>query len=127
MIQLYIRRKFAAAHFLPGHPKCGGMHGHSWLVEVWMEGDIDHETGMVVDFGEVKSEIDLLDHITLNDVLPSKFLPPTAENLVRYFLHYIPSAYKVRVWESDNAYAEDWNENERPLESYVKEDSYARL
>ena len=108
-MELYIKRKFAAAHYLPAHPgKCQGMHGHTWLVEVWMEGDVDHLTGMVVDFGDVKTVIDFLDHTMLNDVLPQEYLPPTAENLVLYFLHYITSAYRVRVWESSDAYAEDW-------------------
>lgn len=112
MMELYIRRKFAAAHYLPGHPKCGAVHGHSFLVEVWMEGDVDPKTGMVIDFGEAKYWIDLLDHpgAALNDVLPEEFQPPTAENLVLYFLHYIPKAYRVRVWESSDAYAEGWED-----------------
>jgi 6-pyruvoyltetrahydropterin/6-carboxytetrahydropterin synthase len=112
MMKLYLKRKFAAAHYLPGHPKCGGMHGHTWLVEVWLEGEVDPKTGMVVDFGKVKHKIDLLDHpgVALNGVLPLKFQPPTAENLVRYFLSKLPDAYRVRVWESDNSYAEMWAE-----------------
>lgn len=111
-MQLYIKRKFDAAHFLPGHPKCGGMHGHSWLAEVWLEGDVNPETGMVVDFGEVKYWIDGLDHATLNEVLPPRYLPPTAENIVKYFLELIPKAYRVRVWESDNCFAEDWRQDD---------------
>ena len=125
-MELYIRRKFAAAHFLPGHPKCGGMHGHTWTVEVWLEGDVDPKTGMVVDFGDAKRVIDTCDHVTLNDVLPEEFQPPTAENLVKYFLEYIHSAYRVRVWESDNAYAEMWAgwEEEQPLMGFVPEVDY---
>jgi len=65
------------------------LHGHTWKVEVWLEGEVDPETGMVVDFGEVKYQIDLLDHTTLNWVLPVEFLPPTAENLVKYFLENV--------------------------------------
>jgi 6-pyruvoyl-tetrahydropterin synthase len=61
---------------------------------------------MVVDFGDIKTVIDFLDHTMLNEVIPPEFLPPTAENLVKYFLHYIPEAYRVRVWESDNSFAE---------------------
>lgn len=110
-MNLYLKRKFAAAHYLPNHPgKCLNLHGHTWLVEVWIEDNIDPETGMVVDFGEVKHQIDLLDHTTLNYVLPQEFLPPTAENLVLYFLKVIPKAYRVRVWESDDAYAEGWDD-----------------
>ena len=107
-MKLYLRRKFAASHFLPGHPKCGASHGHTFLAEVWLEDEVDPKTGMVVDFSEVKRVIDTCDHCRLNDVLPKEYLPPTAENLVKYFLHYIPKAYRVRVWESDDACAEDW-------------------
>ena len=119
-MQIYLKRKFAAAHYLPDHPgKCINLHGHTWKVEVWMEGDVDHLTGMVVDFGEVKEQIDFLDHTSLNESLPLGFLPPTAENLVKYFLHYIPKAYRVRVWESENAYAEGWaDEKEGGGEGY---------
>lgn len=117
-MQLYLKRKFDAAHFLPSHPgKCKNLHGHTWLVEVWAEGEVDPETGMVVDFGDMKTVIDFLDHTALNAVLPEEFLPPTAENLVKYFLEYITEAYRVRVWESDNSYAEMWADWDREDES----------
>ena len=110
-MKLYLKRKFAAAHYLPDHPgKCRNSHGHTWLAEVWLEGKIDPKTGMVVDFDEVKRVIDTCDHCRLNDVLPQKYLPPTAENLVKYFLEHIREAYRVRVWESEDAYAEDWTD-----------------
>ena len=129
MIQLYIQRKFAAAHYLPDHPgKCRYTHGHTWKVEVWLEGDVDSKTGMVVDFGEIKKEIDHLDHTALNVVLPLEFLPPTAEKLVEYFLTNIPLAYRVRVWESENAYAEAYAPEEQPLKGFVPGVDYdARL
>lgn len=105
---LYMKRKIAAAHYLPDHKgACRHLHGHTFLVETWLKGEVDSDTGMVVDFGHVKKVIDELDHQLLNDVLPNEYLPPTAENLVRYFLRYISSAYKVRVWESDDCSAED--------------------
>ena len=113
MMQLYIQRKFAAAHYLPDHPgKCKNLHGHTWKVEVWMKGEVDPKTGMVFDFGKVKRVIDLLDHTSLNLSLLPEYFPPTAENLVKYFLKKIPKAYRVRVWESENAYAEDWRDDD---------------
>lgn len=50
---------FSAAHRIPGHPKCGRMHGHNYVVNVtvtrygpqYVDG-----RGFVVDFGEL-SEI----------------------------------------------------------------------
>lgn len=107
MIKLYVRRKIAAAHFLPGYPgKCKNMHGHTWLIEVWLEGEVDPETGMVVDFKKVKGIIDYHDHRVLNETLLSVYQPPTAENLAQSLLYDIPFCYRVRVWESEDAYAE---------------------
>ncbi|MGH7599422.1 MAG: 6-pyruvoyl trahydropterin synthase family protein, partial [bacterium] len=40
------------AHFLPGHRKCGVLHGHTYKVEVIIEGE--NKTGMILDFGEMK-------------------------------------------------------------------------
>lgn len=109
MLQLYIKRKFAAAHFLPGYPgSCSQMHGHTWLAEVWLEGEVDPKTGMVVDFKKIKDVIDYLDHRVLNEVIGLQdYMPPTAENLVKYFLRHT-GAYRVRVWESDDCFAEGW-------------------
>jgi len=57
--------KFSSAHFLVGHPKCGRLHGHNWLVTVEFKGKIG-EDGMIVDFIDVKKYlkeiIEPLDH-----------------------------------------------------------------
>jgi len=57
--------KFSSAHFLVGHPKCGRLHGHNWLVTVEFKGKIG-EDGMIVDFIDVKNHlkkiIEPLDH-----------------------------------------------------------------
>lgn len=56
---------FAAAHQLEGHPKCGRLHGHSYLVEVTVSGGLDL-MGMVVDFAEldalIQEVVGSLDH-----------------------------------------------------------------
>jgi queuosine biosynthesis protein QueD len=99
---LYISRKIAAAHYLPEYEgNCSRMHGHTWKIEVWLHGEVQSD-GMVVDFREVKDVIDELDHKCLNDVLPN----PTSENLALYLLEKVPYCRQVRVWESDDAYAE---------------------
>ena len=80
---------FEAAHRLPfvpeGH-KCGRLHGHSFRVEVRVEGDIDPATGMVIDFAEIKAAfaplLDRLDHYCLNEV--DGLDNPTSENLARW-------------------------------------------
>jgi len=61
---------FEASHVLPHHKgKCSNLHGHSWKLTVYVRGPVDTETGMVVDYGDIKSSIqpiiDELDHAHL--------------------------------------------------------------
>ena len=67
------------AHFIPGHDKCGSLHGHTYKVEVIIEGD--NRSGMIIDFAELKKSIKetlkLYDHKTLNDILEF----PSVENI----------------------------------------------
>ncbi|MEC9372927.1 MAG: 6-carboxytetrahydropterin synthase QueD [Planctomycetota bacterium] len=66
---------FEAAHFLPTFPeghKCRRMHGHSFRVEIIVEGDVAPEKGYLVDYGEIKRAIrpmeERLDHRILNEI-----------------------------------------------------------
>ena len=76
---------FDAAHFLPNYEgKCKDVHGHTWKVEVACSGDLREDTGMVVDFKELKKFLewveDRFDHKLLNDFIKN----PTAENISKY-------------------------------------------
>lgn len=116
---------FDAAHKLPFHKgKCFDLHGHTYKLEVTVEGDVNKETGMVIDFGDlshiVKSRIiDKFDHTYLNDFMEN----PTAENLVGYIhqiLHsefisgndtdgdyvYAISSLSVKLWETPTSWVE---------------------
>lgn len=57
--------KFSASHFIPGHEKCGRLHGHTYAISVIIEGG-QGEAGIVMDFVEIKDAIrkicDQLDH-----------------------------------------------------------------
>jgi 6-pyruvoyltetrahydropterin/6-carboxytetrahydropterin synthase len=84
MTTMRITREFTfdAAHSLPDHPKCGRLHGHTWYLRVGLEGPINHKTGMVADFSNLKRVVEdllelWLDHSFLNDLM----LNPTCENL----------------------------------------------
>ena len=62
-----------AARSLPnlpdGHP-CQKVHGHSFKVTITVEGDIDQNTGFVMDFADIDSAFkpihDQIDHSYLN-------------------------------------------------------------
>src|SRR5436190_17045321 len=66
---------FEAAQTLPNAPeghKCRGVHGHSFKVEVSVEGEVDPEIGWLYDHAEIspamKPLLKRLDHTSLNDI-----------------------------------------------------------
>jgi len=78
--------RFEAAHFLPKVPpghKCARMHGHSYHVEITVEGDVDPERGWIVDFADIDEQvmplIKQLDHQVLNEI--DGLANPTSELL----------------------------------------------
>lgn len=81
---------FEAAHFIEGHPTCGKLHGHSWVLTVMCKGDIPEEGGMLIDFkvlgGIVRDITNQLDHKVINEV--KAYLPEilTAETLCVWFV-----------------------------------------
>ncbi len=59
--------RFSACHFIPNHPKCGCLHGHTYAVSVRLEGEQIGE--FIIDFELVKNMVngicDRLDHKVL--------------------------------------------------------------
>lgn len=110
--------EFCYGHRLPEHPgKCKQFHGHNAVLEVSVSGRVDPKTGMVIDFGDMKSMvanlIKTLDHKYLNDVLPPGYMPPTAENMCEYIWQTIKilnnenwSLYRIRLYETPSSYVE---------------------
>lgn len=55
--------KFDSAHMLSRYVgKCANLHGHTYTGVVTIEGDIDEDTGMLVDYNDIKACIDKFDH-----------------------------------------------------------------
>lgn len=78
-----------AAHLLPNVPeghKCRRLHGHSYCVQIHVEGALDQELGWVMDFADIgeafQPVFDSLDHRYLNDIQGLE--NPTSENLARW-------------------------------------------
>jgi len=118
MYELKIIRKFAAAHQLPlSQTKCENLHGHNWKIEVHVKGKTLDQSGMMIDFGILKKEVDAiletLDHQFLNEIPFFKTNSPSSENIARYIAETLDSRLDVpdvRVshvisWESDDACA----------------------
>lgn len=123
------REAFNAAHVLRNpalsdaenrrlYGKCANLHGHNYVVEVVVAGEIDPVTGYVVDLKRIadvisKRIIEDVDHRNLNTDVPwLEGVIPTAENLARAFWERIApelperSLRTVRVWETEKNWAE---------------------
>lgn len=120
---------FCYGHRLMGHPgKCRHVHGHTSVAEVLFRFEVLQDSGMAMDFLEIKSLLGAwidaeLDHklLLFNDdplcrVLekegePFRKLPfhPTAENIARVIFDAaiqmnLPVS-QVTIWESDRSAA----------------------
>lgn len=78
-----------AAHRLPNLPaehKCSRLHGHSFRVEIHIQGEPDAAHGWIMDFADLKAAFapvfDALDHRYLNDIRGLE--NPTSELLARW-------------------------------------------
>jgi 6-pyruvoyltetrahydropterin/6-carboxytetrahydropterin synthase len=93
-------------------------HGHNYILDVSVRGEVDPRTGYVIDLSRVKSivtthVVDKVDHRNLN--LEVDFLRdtiPTTENIVVAFWRELEPALKpaqltrLVLWETVNNYVE---------------------
>ena len=98
--------------------KCANLHGHNYVLEVVVAGEINQATGYVFDLKQLSDVIcrriiDDVDHRNLNTDVPWLLgRIPTAENLALTFWERIRSELpdgalrSVRVWETDKNWAE---------------------
>ncbi len=108
-MRIGVSEKFSAAHSIPGHEKCGRVHGHNFRVEVEIEGDV-RENGMVMDFFDLKKHLKEVlvefDHRLLNEIIDI----PTSENLCLEIMRRLKErgidVVRVRVYENDDKWAE---------------------
>jgi 6-pyruvoyltetrahydropterin/6-carboxytetrahydropterin synthase len=96
--------------------KCNNpnFHGHNYVMEVWVEGEVDPETGYVIDLKILKHIInehivDEFDHKNLNlDCKEFESLIPTAENIIAVSWKKLRNALdskfslKLKLWETEN-------------------------
>ena len=107
---------FDAAHDLPWHPgRCRRLHGHTYRLEVSIEGPIG-PNGIVTDFGDVDTMVqthilDRYDHRYLNDLLDN----PTAELLAADIWKVLDGSglgaeplrlVRIRLWETPDSAVE---------------------
>jgi len=137
------RFTFCAGHRLVGHEgKCQNLHGHNYVLEVYVTGKEQDAVGRILDFKQLKLQCkgwldEYWDHTfilwdkdenglqAIRSSQPHRVYEldanPTAENMAKHFLEVVcpeilqgtgASAYKVRLWESEETYAEVELEND---------------
>jgi 6-pyruvoyltetrahydropterin/6-carboxytetrahydropterin synthase len=97
---------FEAAHRLPHHAgKCRELHGHSYHLVVTVDRPVVPESGMAIDFADLKkivreSVVDPLDHTYVNDRIDN----PTAEVMARWMWdalrEALPGLAEIELWET---------------------------
>jgi 6-pyruvoyltetrahydropterin/6-carboxytetrahydropterin synthase len=134
-IELGRRYRFAASHRLHSsrlspkenarlYGKCNNPlgHGHNYVVEICVSGDVDPTTGMIANLADLdgfvgREILDAFDHRSLNDEVPAfRAEVPTTENLcIEIFrrVRAFPKAKleRVRVEETSNNSFEYAGEN----------------
>ena len=128
-VRIARRETFNAAHQLrdPGlseaenqrlFGKCANLHGHNYVLEVVVAGQVDQASGYVLDLKVLSDVIGRqiiqdVDHRNLNTDVP--WLDgriPTAENLALVFWDRLEKEFpdrllrSVRVWETEKNWAE---------------------
>ncbi len=122
----YYNPKFSAEENQRRFGKCSNLngHGHNYLLEVTVRGDVDPVTGFVVDLKELKDIMDrevvnAFDHRHLNKEVPEFAdgrLIPTTENLAIVIWQRLAGKvqdvqlHRVRVYEAPDLFADFYGE-----------------
>lgn len=90
MYEVTVEATFSSGHYLRNyHGRCENPHGHNYRVLVTLAGEELDQTGLLLDFKELKQLlrpiVEYLDHQMINELEPFTSLNPSAENLARYF------------------------------------------
>ncbi len=123
IFEVYVKTHFSAAHSLRGYAgDCSRVHGHNWIIEVYLKCMKLDSIGIAVDFRDVKREVkdvlENLDHFNLNDLPAFKELNPTSENIAKFLYQELGNKLntdtvqvsKIKVSETPGAGAFYWEE-----------------
>lgn len=114
MWRLSVDKNFSAAHQLTNYNgPCENLHGHTWKLQIVVEGNKLDEAGMLIDFRILKNELKQLtenfDHKFLNDLFEES---PTSEFLSKHVFDTLKtqlpkhvSLKEVSIWESESSKA----------------------
>ncbi len=108
-MEIFKEFSFEAAHRLPNVPeghKCARLHGHSFRVNIVVQGQVGDHSGWVMDFADLKTSFKpiytRLDHYYLNDIAGLE--NPTSENIARWIWQQLkptlPELCRIEIRET---------------------------
>ena len=120
MYTVSVQAHYDSAHFLKNYKgKCERLHGHRYVVEVAVQTRTLNDTGIAIDFVELKRHLralaEELDHQNLNDLPQFAGVETSAENQARYFYDALRTLLPAeladgllyaRVWETPTQWAQ---------------------
>lgn len=91
------RREFAAAHVIAGHPRCGRLHGHNYVLLAKVYG----QSNEWLDFEDIKHKVDQFidekyDHHDIGDMSCERLARQLQEQLSNFF----KTTVKIELWET---------------------------
>ena len=107
-LTLHTEGWYDASHHLENYDgKCANKHGHTYKVAVWVKGDSSQldKSGMLWDFGNLKTIINQFDHNDLNNLFNEiQNINSTAENQCLFVYSRLKEnapklRFKIRVYE----------------------------
>jgi len=123
IFELYIQTHISAAHSLKGYQgDCAKIHGHNWIIDVFVRCNKLNDIGIGIDFREVKQAVkgvlSGLDHTDLSAHPAFAHENPTSENISRYIYKALSKKInsdvvkisKIKVSETPGAGSYYWEE-----------------
>lgn len=123
VFEVYVKTHFSAAHRLCGYPgNCSRVHGHNWIVEVYVKCRELDEIGIGIDFRDIKRAVGEvlsgMDHSDLNELPAFKDRNPSSENIARFLYQELSKGIntdrvkvsKIKVCETPGAGAFYWED-----------------
>lgn len=122
LIRVTRHEEFEVAHLLPGHERgCGRLHGHTYKIEVTLEGPQTEPWGMIIDFNDLKTAIkentpdhkfvyckddevscEIAEVLAKHDIACQVYpFMTTAENMVQYYAQTIDEYIKNELGYKD--------------------------
>jgi len=107
-MRLGITDHIDCAHLLAGHAKCGQLHGHTYRIEMTVEGEA--QGGMLLDFAELKAQLRAVlaryDHRHWNDFIDYPTVENICERIAAELAETVAFPFTLRVYEGHAKWAE---------------------